>query len=176
MGGRTVRSRILLAVTLLIGVSHAALAGERTWNWLYIYPPKPNPASKSVWHTDQGIAKDNSQGRSFDIRIGGSATAAEPDHLDLYELKGNIRGNSVTATLIGLDTDEGPEQLSGKLVTKGGASRISLLGTDGNSIFLYRPAKNSNWTLPNCRANGAPVQIRVPKPGNLFCAPRLTDR
>lgn len=138
------RDKILIATALWIGVSHGALAYERTWNWLYVFPPQSHSAAKSVWYTDQGTAKDASVGHSFDIRIGGGASAASPDHLDLYELKGSIRGHSVTATLRGLDTDEGPERFTGKLVTKDGADHISLMGSGGGTIILYRPKPNSN--------------------------------
>jgi hypothetical protein len=137
------RKLILLAAILCTGLSHAALADGRTWNWIFI-SPTPDPATKSGWWTEQGTAKDDSIGRSFDIRIGGTATAAEPNRLALYELKGTVRGNSVTATLIGLDTDETPERYSGKLVTTEGVDRISLLGTSGIAILLYVPSTKSN--------------------------------
>ena len=136
------RNKILIAAAFWIGLSHAALADGRTWNWIFI-SPTPDQATKSGWWTEQGTAKDSSIGRSFDIRIGGNATTAEPNRLDLYELKGTVRGNSVTATLVGLDTDEPPERYSGKLVTKRGADRISLLGTSGIAILLYGPATKS---------------------------------
>lgn len=136
-----VGGRILIAAAFWIGVSHAALAEERIWNWIFI---SPAPNSESPWFTDQGASKDDSVGRSFDIRMGGAATAAEPHHLNLYELKGTIRGNAVTATLIGLDTDESPQRYSGKLVTKAGVDRISLASSGGSTIVLYAPTTKSN--------------------------------
>jgi hypothetical protein len=44
----------------------------------------------------------------------------------------------------GLDTDEGPVRYSGKLVTKGGVDRISLVGPDGIVILLNAPETKSN--------------------------------
>lgn len=137
-----VTSKILLAASLSIGLSHAALAEEGPWNWIFISPASPE-GSKPAWFTDQGSADGESTDQNLDIRIGGAASSAEPDHLVAYDLKGTIRGKSITAELIGLDSDESPQPYSGKLVTHGALQEITLMGPKGSVILLYRTEKQS---------------------------------
>ena len=134
-------SRILAGAALWIGLSHAALAGERLWHWMYVSPAAD---AKSGWFTDQGTTKDDGAGQGFDVRIGGGAIEAEPDHLVAYELKGTLRGNAVTAKLIGLDTDEIPQLYTGRRSTQEGVEQISLAGPHGSTILLYRIMEQSH--------------------------------
>ena len=136
-------SRILIAAMLWIWLSDAALADGKIWSWVFI-APTPEPRSKNAWFTDQGTAKDESMGKSFDIRIGGAATNVAPNHLDLYELKGTIHGNSVVASLVGLETDEQSEPYTGKFATGSRVDHISLVSRRGATILLYAPAEKSN--------------------------------
>ena len=128
--------KLLMTTGLLLGLSHSASAVERNWRWLFVYPP-----GNSAWSTDQGTAKDQLDGRKFDIRIGGGTTHSEPDHLDLYELRGSIRSKTVSAALMPLDTDGPPTRYSGKLVNKRDGAHIFLVGTDGSTVLLYASVK-----------------------------------
>ncbi len=133
-------NKILLAAALWIGFSNAAFAAGRSWNWIWI-SPTADASSKSLFWTEQGVATDNLAGRSFDIHIGGRGGQAD---LVLYDLKGTIRGKTVTALLTDLEADETPTHYAGSFVTKTVSDRISLNGPDGTAILLYTPAEKSN--------------------------------
>lgn len=130
--------KILIGVGISIALSYPTSARETNWSWLFIFPP--SHAAKPAWSTDQGIAKDESGASRIDIRIGGEA-AASPTALDLYQLRGSIRGETVTTTLTGLDTDERGSRYKGKLITTPDGDHISLTGPDGSAILLYAAAE-----------------------------------
>lgn len=129
-------SKGLITAILLMGLSQTALAGERTWNWIWV-TPIPGPTSKSPWWTEQGTSTNTLAGNGFDIHVGGKS------HL-ISDLHGTIRGKLVVATLTDLEADEIPIHYTGRLVTNPATDRISLSGSNGSAIVLYALASKSN--------------------------------